>query len=149
LPENRSSRSIHFRLDADFDDLIYTGFRMKAPRNFLLLALLLLATSFTLAQPNEAAVSRIKREPVVSTNVASVGYSRRLHALEIEFVRGAVYRFLDVPQKLYRQLLASDSKGHFIAENLRGKYDFIRVRPRQMEAARTHPSQRKTAGLSP
>ena len=122
---------------------------MKAPRNFLLLAFLLLATSFALAEPNDAVVSRIKREPVVSTNVASVGYSRHLHALEIEFVRGAVYRFLDVPQKLYRQLLASDSKGHFIAENLRGKYDFIRVRPRQMEVSRAHSAQRKTAALNP
>ena len=122
---------------------------MKGSRNFVLLALLLLAARFALAQPNETVVSRIKREPVISTNVASVGYSRNLHALEIEFVRGAVYRFLDVPQKVYRQLLASDSKGHFIAENLRGKYDFVRVRPRQTEASRAHPAQRKTAALNP
>ena len=122
---------------------------MKAPRNFVLLALLLLATSVSLAEPNETVVSHIKREPVVSSNVASIGYSRRLHALEIEFVRGAVYRFLDVPQNIYRQLLASDSKGHFIAENLRGKYRFIRVRPRQMQASRARPSQQKTAAFQP
>jgi hypothetical protein len=122
---------------------------MRAPRNFVLLALLLLATRFALAEPNETVVSRIKREPVVSTNVASVGYSRRLHALEIEFVRGAVYRFLNVPQKLYRRLLASDSKGHFIAENLRGKYDFVRVRPRQIETSQAHRSTRQTAELNP
>ncbi len=41
-------------------------------------------------------VSRIKREPVESTALASVGYSRRLHALEIEFKNGAIYRYLEV-----------------------------------------------------
>ena len=65
----------------------------------------------------------------LATNVASVGYSRQLHVLEIEFVRGAVYRFLDVQPRLYRQLLAADSKGRFIAENLRGKYRFVRIWP--------------------
>jgi|GEM_PF-278155 len=122
---------------------------MKVPGNFTLLALLLLATRISLAEPNELLVSHIKREPVVSTNVASIGYSRQLHALEIEFVRGAIYRFLDVPPNLYRQLLASDSKGHFIAKNLCGEYDFVRVRPRQMQASRVHRSQQKTAALNP
>jgi KTSC domain len=41
---------------------------------------------------------------------------------------------LDVPPSLHRELLAADSKGHFIAENLRGKYKFVRVRPRRNEA---------------
>ena len=88
------------------------------------------------AAPGEAVVSRIKRTPVQSSNVASVGYNRHLHALEIEFVRGAVYRFLDVQPGLYRQLLAADSKGRFIYANLRGKYRFIRVRPGR-DASRT------------
>ena len=69
--------------------------------------------------------------PVVSSNVASVGYSHHLHALEIEFVRGAVYRFLNVPADVYRDLLASESKGRFIFERLRGKYEFVRIRPRR------------------
>ncbi len=79
--------------------------------------------------PEDAIVSRIKRQPVVSSNVASVGYSRHLRALEIEFTRGAIYRFLDVPKSVYRALMESSSKGHFIAENLRDRYRFVRVRP--------------------
>ncbi len=104
---------------------------MKAPpllASFAAFFILLCAAS---AEPEETVVSRIKRTSVQSSNVASVGYSRQLHALEIEFVRGAVYRFLDVQPNLYRQLLAADSKGRFIYANLRGKYRFVRVRPRQ------------------
>jgi hypothetical protein len=60
-----------------------------------------------------------------------VGYSRSRRALEVEFVRGAVYRFLDVPRSVYRDLLTTNSKGHFIAANIRGRYRFVRVRARR------------------
>jgi hypothetical protein len=89
---------------------------------------LLLLSHPVVAEPQDAIVSRIKREPVKSSNVASIGYSRPLHALEIEFSRGAIYRFLDVQPRVYRELMASSSKGHFIAEKIRGNYRFIRVR---------------------
>jgi hypothetical protein len=101
---------------------------MSAPRQILFLGFLVLVASAGSLLSEEAALSRIKREPVVSSNVASIGYSRHLHALEIEFTRGAIYRFLDVPREVYLKLMAADSKGHFIAENLRGKYRFLRVR---------------------
>ena len=102
---------------------------MKLFRLPVLLAFLCLTTA--LAESDEQIRSRIKRQPVASTNVASVGYSRQLHALEIEFTRGAIYRFLNVQPRVYRDLMASPSKGHFIAENIRGKYRFVRVRPGQ------------------
>ena len=82
----------------------------------------------TVALADDAVISRIRRERVVSSNVASIGYSRHLHALEVEFTRGAIYRFLSVPPIVYRELMASDSKGHFIADRLRGKYQFVHVR---------------------
>ena len=102
---------------------------MKLFRLPVLLAFLCLTTA--LAESDEQIRSRIKRQPVASTNVASVGYSRQLHALEIEFTRGAIYRFLNVQPRVYRELMAAPSKGHFIAENIRGKYRFVRVRPGQ------------------
>ena len=105
---------------------------MKCLRSPVLLVLLCLSLGRTLAEePQEQIRSRIKRQPVASTNVASVGYSRQLHALEIEFTRGAIYRFLNVQPRVYRDLMAAPSKGRFIAENIRGKYRFVRVRPGQ------------------
>ena len=80
------------------------------------------------ATEKDEVVSRMKRQSVVSTNVASVGYNQHLHVLEIEFSRGAIYRFLDVPRSVYRELMETSSKGHFINENLRGHYRFVHVR---------------------
>ena len=104
---------------------------MKVSRAPVLLTLAFFFAALALAEADDIVRSRIKRAPVMSSNVASVGYSRHLRALEIEFTRGAVYRFLEVPPGIYRGLIASESKGRFIAENIRGKYRFIRVRPKQ------------------
>ena len=76
-------------------------------------------------------ISRIKREAVQSSALAAIGYSKRLHVLEIEFVNGAVYRYFDVPASLHRGLLAAESKARFYDRNIRGKYRSLHVRPRK------------------
>lgn len=73
-------------------------------------------------------VSRIPRESVDSTAFVTVGYSRRLRALEIEFHDGSIYRYIDVPPSLYQALLASESKAGYYNRNLRGKYRCLRVK---------------------
>ncbi len=114
---------------------------MKLNRAPVLLLLAVISTVLATPDPGDAIHSRIRREPVVSSNVASVGYSRHLRALEIEFTRGAVYRFLDVPPKVHQGLIASRSKGRFIAEYIRGRYRFVRVRaqPGAVAATGTQP----------
>jgi KTSC domain-containing protein len=74
--------------------------------------------------------SRIKREAVQSSAIASVGYSRRLHALEIEFRNGAIYRYLHVEPKVYRDLMIAPSKARFYDEHIRRKYRSLHVRGR-------------------
>ncbi len=101
---------------------------MITRRRIVFLGLLVFAMGTATVLSTEAVFSRIKREPVLSSNVASIGYSGHLHALEIEFTRGAIYRFLDVPRTIYRELMAADSKGHFIAEHIRGHFRFVRIR---------------------
>ncbi len=113
---------------------------MKPPPFFVACAILFLFAPLARAESDDVVVSRIKRTAVVSSNVASVGYSRHLHALEIEFVRGAVYRFLRVPESVYHDLLAARSKGHFIFENVRGKYEFVRVRSSRIRVASGAPA---------
>ncbi len=110
---------------------------MKVAPVLLAIALLTSGTSNVLAvRPNEqnspdAIVSHIRREPIDSTAIATVGYSKRLHALEIEFVNGAIYRYFEVPRTTYRQLLAADSKARFYDKNIRGRYRSVHVRPRR------------------
>lgn len=108
---------------------------MNATRTSVLLTLALLLLGSGLVKADEIARSRIKREPVSSSNVASIGYSQHLRALEVEFARGAIYRFLEVPPDVYRGLIAAESKGRFVAENIRGKYRFVRVRSRRASLA--------------
>ena len=89
------------------------------------------------AAPNRTAVkSRIPREAVASKGIASIGYSKRRHILEIEFVNRAVYRYLDVSPSVYRDLITADSKARYYDMNIRGHYPSVRVRPRVTQKAR-------------
>jgi hypothetical protein len=77
--------------------------------------------------------SRILRQSVQSTAIAKVGYSKRHHILEIEFVNGAVYRYFDVSATIYRDLMSSQSKAGFYDSNVKRHYRSVLVRPRQKQ----------------
>jgi hypothetical protein len=79
--------------------------------------------------------SRIARQSVQSSAIAKVGYSKRRHILEIEFVNGAVYRYLDVPPSVYFDLMSAESKARFYDSNIRRHYRSVLVRPRRKETA--------------
>jgi hypothetical protein len=79
--------------------------------------------------PNHV-ISHIPRQQVQSTAIAAVGYSKRQHILEIEFVNGAIYRYFDVPPAVYRELMSSESKARFYDSDVRRHYRSILVRTR-------------------
>jgi hypothetical protein len=64
------------------------------------------------------------RQPVVSSNVVSAGYSAGL--MEVEFATG-VYRYSGVPEDVYGAFLASNSKGRFVQTHLKDVYPFEKV----------------------
>ncbi len=102
---------------------------MRALRLALILLLLSSATEAGAADRNvEPILSRIPHHAVKSRGLATIGYSKRLHALEIEFNRGGTYRYFDVPPLLYRELVAAGSKAQYYNKNIRGKYRAVRVR---------------------
>jgi hypothetical protein len=76
-------------------------------------------------------VSHIPRREVASRVLASVGYSKQLHALEIEFRNGAIYRYLNVPLQVYDKLMAAPSKGSYYDANVRRHFRSVHVKPRQ------------------
>lgn len=51
---------------------------------------------------------------VDSSMLLAVGYDRASHELEAVFVDGAVWRYRNVPVRVYRELLAADSKGSYM-----------------------------------
>ena len=79
--------------------------------------------------------SRIPRQSVQSTAIAKVGYSKRRHILEIEFVNGAVYLYSNIPLSVYHDLMSAESKARFYDSNIRKHYGSVLVRQRQKEEA--------------
>ena len=77
--------------------------------------------------------SRIPRQSVQSTAIAKVGYSKRRHILEIEFVNGAVYRYFDVPVSIYRELMAAESKARFYGSNIKQHFRSALVQQRKKQ----------------
>ena len=82
-------------------------------------------------------ISRIPRQPVQSTAIAKVGYSKRRRILEIEFVNGAIYRYLDVPPTVYRDLMSAESKARFYDFKIKGHYRSVLIRPPQKQQVPT------------
>src|SRR5438876_4764343 len=80
-------------------------------------------------------ISHIPRQRVESTAIAAIGYSESRHILEIEFLNGAVYRYLDVPPAVHRDLMSAESKARFYDSNIRRRYRSIPIRPRQKQTS--------------
>ena len=57
-----------------------------------------------------------------STVIRRFAYDARSHALDIEFVSGRRYRYLDVPQEVVSRLAGAFSKGRFFNAHIRDGY---------------------------
>lgn len=68
--------------------------------------------------------SEIKRIPVVSSNIASVGYNKEEHILEIEFHHGAIHQYVGVPEKVYEELMSSPSQGAYFMNEIKSKFNY-------------------------
>jgi len=56
------------------------------------------------------------RTPVKSSNLVSVGWHNNV--LEIEFHNGAIYQYPEVPEWVYKELLASKSHGMYFRRKI-------------------------------
>jgi hypothetical protein len=99
--------------------------------DLIVIAIALLTLASAAAAEERQITSHIARQPVHSQALAAVGYSKRLHALEVEFVNGAIYRYSNVPPEIYRELLDAPSKAQFYDANVRGHFPAVHVRPRR------------------
>ncbi len=69
----------------------------------------------------------MRREPVDSTNIASVGYDPATGLLEVEFHGGRIYQYNGVPQDVVDNLFSAVSKGGYFARNIRMSYPYRRI----------------------
>jgi hypothetical protein len=56
----------------------------------------------------------MKRLPVESNALRSIGYDPKLQVLEIEFMNGSVHDYYDVPPQTYQDLCEADSMAAFV-----------------------------------
>jgi hypothetical protein len=57
--------------------------------------------------------------PVVSRNLAAIGWDELTGELQVQFHNGAIYSYQNVPPELYEGLINAPSKGTFFAYNIR------------------------------
>ncbi|MCX7915486.1 MAG: KTSC domain-containing protein [Verrucomicrobiae bacterium] len=62
------------------------------------------------------------RQPVISSDIASVGYDPATQVLDIEFKATGVYRYFSVPREVYEGLLQTPSPGRYFRQHVLGKY---------------------------
>ena len=67
------------------------------------------------------------RTTVVSASITAVAYDAPSRALEVEYVSGRVYRYLDVPEEVFAWLLKARSKGGFVNRMIRDRYEYTEV----------------------
>jgi hypothetical protein len=64
---------------------------------------------------------------VESSLLKQVGYDAATQVLTVTFVdQEGTYEYQKVPESLYKELMAADSKGAFFAKNIKGKFDFVK-----------------------
>ena len=61
---------------------------------------------------------------VQSSNIISIGYSD--NTLYVNYKSGT-YKYDNVEKSVYESLMSSESKGRFMNENIKGKYNYSRV----------------------
>ncbi len=70
----------------------------------------------------------ITRQPVTSRSLKSIGYAPAKRMLEVEFHDGSVYRYLNVPAIVHRDLLAAPSIGAYFAHFIKTQFKAEHVR---------------------
>lgn len=116
------------------------GFRVAAfpaPKQALL-GLLQLSQLFTvnqLAANSEVStttqlLNQIEMIPVVSSNIAAIGYSDTCSVLQVNFLNGTRYRYFDIPAQVFSNFLAAPSKGRYLNNVIKSEFasNYIRIK---------------------
>lgn len=64
---------------------------------------------------------------VLSTNIDMIGYDSENSQLHVRFRSGSEYVYNEVPPAVYQEILDADSKGGYLNERIKGRYEFAKV----------------------
>jgi hypothetical protein len=68
----------------------------------------------------------MKKVQVISSNVVAIGYKEKEKDLYIDFKNGS-YVYFNVPQEIYDGLLNAESKGKYLHQKIKGRYDYAKL----------------------
>ena len=70
----------------------------------------------------------IELTPVESSNVDSIGYSRKRYRLYVKFKNNPnIYRFEGVSKNTHTNFMKSESKGKYFYKHIKGKYTSTKI----------------------
>ncbi|WED23234.1 KTSC domain-containing protein [Vibrio sp. JC009] len=70
----------------------------------------------------------LAREEIQSSSIKSVGYLKESEILEVEFLSNeSVYRYYQVPEAVYKELMFADSIGGYLYSKIRNKYKYKKI----------------------
>ena len=69
----------------------------------------------------------MQRQWIESSVLASVGYDRGGHVLEVEFKNGGVYRYFNVPEQTVESLATARSHGSFFGREIRTRFKWKKI----------------------
>ena len=65
--------------------------------------------------------------PVKSSNIAGIAYDSQQMVLTVWFLNGSIYNYYDVPTAVWTSFQNADSKGKYLAANIKGRFGYDRV----------------------
>ncbi len=73
----------------------------------------------------------MKLETVESSMIHAVGYDAKTRTLEVIFNSGGTYIYDDVPPKVYKELMAAESKGRYMKNEIIDVYPYGKLSRRR------------------
>ena len=64
---------------------------------------------------------------VSSSTIEAVGYDGETKTMTVHFKNGGKYKYHDVPEAAYNELLAADSVGKHLHKHVRGKFAYSKI----------------------
>lgn len=69
----------------------------------------------------------MERQIISSSSIQSVGYDSTESVLEVEFNRGAVYQYHEVPPHVHEEFMSAPSAGTYLNQFIKNSYNYEQV----------------------
>jgi lysyl-tRNA synthetase, class II len=69
------------------------------------------------------------RVDLLSTTLKTATFQEHSAFLDLEFRSGTTYRYREVPQRVYQELLKAESKGQYFNQHIRNRFRYVRIDP--------------------